>query len=81
MRKQIFLLSIGILLVLMPFSGFTRSIKNAVYIAGGVVIIAFALKTIRKIHSLKQSREVHSSVFIEKKPHSETVIIQEERSI
>jgi hypothetical protein len=59
---------IGLLFVLMPFTGFTRGFKDGFFVLGGAVILYLAMMSIYSEITKKQSRAKRHDSFVENKP-------------
>ncbi len=69
MKKHRTYLIVGILLVLIPFSGFPRDIQKAIFVVCGLGLIVVSLREIREIHrSLHKGKVHHHDNFAESKP-------------
>jgi hypothetical protein len=59
---------IGILFVLMPFTGFTRGFKDGFFVLGGAIILYLAMMSIYGEITKKQVRTKRHDSFVENKP-------------
>lgn len=69
---------LGIVIIILPFLGFTRFIKNGIFVICGLIILTFALKEIRKIQ--KSTSKEKTDVFVESKPQEKTSEINNPKS-
>lgn len=61
---------IGLLLVIIPFTGFTRGFKYGFSVVAGGAILFFAMKSIHQEVMKKQVRHRRHDSFVESKPKS-----------
>lgn len=61
---------IGLLLVIIPFTGFTRGFKYGFSVVAGGAILFFAMKSIHQEIMKKQGRHKRHDSFVESKPKS-----------
>ncbi len=59
---------IGLLLVIVPFTDFTRGFKYGVSVISGIIIVYFAMRSIHLEITKKQSRHRKHDSFVESKP-------------
>ena len=63
---------LGFLLVIIPFTGFTRGFKYGVSVLAGAVILYFAMRSIHEEIMKRHGKHKRHNAFVENKPKNTT---------